>query len=346
MRSTLRHVTLIALLISLLPLLCGALPYLFVRTTLSQGDGLPSLHRLDWGARYVGYATWSPNGKWIALLAGSDYGSDDVHLEVLTPDGRLVQNLTAWDCGVRLSFTFAWRPDNTLSCIGQQDLVIGAYPFTTAQHFPLHPDPLFPEVDGGAWLPDGQTCLVVSTAPPVPTYGTRFVSPGQLYALSAEGEVTLQPLTPSSKDLSNSAWQPQHWGVSVVEWISTGVDSTGYYNLLLSTVQRTPAGDIKLGPPQTLATDLFFTYAWSPSGKWVAVRHGDYRSGDKIYLVNVANPSQTVDVVVADKLGQQMTDPVWSPDGRQLIVFTVEYGAAHPYAIDIGASLRSKGLQP
>ncbi len=343
MRSTLRQVTLITLMISLLPLLCGALPYLFVRTTLTQGDGLPSLHRLDWGARYVGYATWSPNGKWIALLAGSDFGSDDVHLEVLTPDGRLVQNLTAWHCGHGITtLTFAWRPDNSLSCIDDQELLIGASPFTSVQRFPMHPALLAAWHDGGGWSPDGQTCLVVSMAPP--TNGTGFLGPGQLYALSVAGHVTLHALTPSSEDLWNSAWQPEHWAVSAMA--NTRTDAPGPFNLVLSTVQRTPFGGVVLGPPQTLATDVDEMYAWSPSGAWVAVRHADYRSGDKIYLVNVADPSQAVDVVVADKLGQQMTDPIWSPDGQQLIVFTVEYGAAHPYAIDIGAYLRSKGLQP
>ncbi len=344
MRSVLRHVTLIALMISLLPLLCGALPYLFVRTTLTQGDGLPSLHRLEWGARYVERATWSPNGKWIALLVGSS-GSGE-YLEVLTPSGRLVQNLTSsWQCGTKdedTDYTFAWRPDNSLSCINQQELLIGFYPFTSVQYFPMHPYRLAPG-QGGGWSPDGQTCVLESWAPTT-SGGTFYGGGGQLYALSAEGEVTPQALKLSSEKLHNPAWQPEHWAVSAM--VDTAIDGSGGKNLLLSTVQRTRAGGLVLGSPQTIATDLYFTYAWSPSGKWVAVRHGDYRGGDKIYLVNAADPSQTVDVVVADKLGQQMTDPIWSPDGQQLIVFTVEIAAAHPYAIDIGAYLRSKGLQP
>lgn len=344
MSSSLRHVTLIALVISLLPLLCGALPYLFVRTTLTQGDGLPSLHRLEWGSPYVGNATWSPNGKWIAVLGGPDYGSDAVHLEVLTPDGRLVQNLSSWHCGRGITtFTFAWRSDNSLSCIDEQELLIGSYPFMSVQRFSMHPYPLSPRQDGGAWLPDGQTCLVVSDASP--TDGIRYPGSGQLYALSADGAVTLRALTPSSEDLSNSAWQPQHHAISAM--VHPHVDGIiGYYNFLLSTVQQTPTGGMVLGPPQTLATDVDEYYAWSPSGTWVAVRHADYRSGDKIYLVNAADPSQTVDVVVAAKLGQQMMAPIWSPDGQQMIVFSVEYGAAHPFAIDIGAYLHSKDLQP
>ena len=65
------------------------------------------------------------------------------------------------------------------------------------------------------------------------------------------------------------------------------------------------------------------------------MRHGDYRGGDKIYLINPSDPMQAVDVVLADKLGRQMTDPIWSPDGNTLIVFTVQYDASQPYQLDI-----------
>jgi hypothetical protein len=62
--------------------------------------------------------------------------------------------------------------------------------------------------------------------------------------------------------------------------------------------------------------------------------------------VDPADPLRTVDVVLADKVGVQMDDPIWSPDGQTLIVFSVGYDSAQPYSIDIGAYLRSKSLQP
>jgi Tol biopolymer transport system component len=88
------------------------------------------------------------------------------------------------------------------------------------------------------------------------------------------------------------------------------------------------------------------SYTWSPTGRWIAVRHGDYRGGDKIYLINPDAPRQTVDVVLADQVGQQMMHPIWSPDGNTLIVFSVGYDSSQPYAVDIGTYLRGKGLQP
>jgi len=51
-----------------------------------------------------------------------------------------------------------------------------------------------------------------------------------------------------------------------------------------------------------------------------------------------------VDVVLADKLGRQMNDPIWSPDGKTLIVFGVGYGVSPPYRMDIASYLASKGL--
>ena len=51
-------------------------------------------------------------------------------------------------------------------------------------------------------------------------------------------------------------------------------------------------------------------------------------------------------MVLADKIGQQMMSPIWSPDGKTLIVFSVALGVSYPYAIDIASYLHTKGLQP
>ena len=85
------------------------------------------------------------------------------------------------------------------------------------------------------------------------------------------------------------------------------------------------------------------SYAWSPSGRWIALRHLDAQGNEKIYLVNADHPTQTADVVLTDKVGEQMTDPIWSPDGKTLIVFGVNDN--QPYAINIADYLHSKGLK-
>jgi hypothetical protein len=65
----------------------------------AQRGSLPSLHHLEWGCDYYGHPLWSPDGRWIALLAGPDFATS--HLVVLTPDGRTHYDLNAWDCGDR-----------------------------------------------------------------------------------------------------------------------------------------------------------------------------------------------------------------------------------------------------
>jgi Tol biopolymer transport system component len=92
---------------------------------------------------------------------------------------------------------------------------------------------------------------------------------------------------------------------------------------------REESGTLALGHPQVIASGVYNVgFSWSPSGHWLAVRHIDYRGGDKIYLVNPQQSSQTVDVVLADQIGQQMMSPIWSPDGKTLIVFSVAYGVS------------------
>jgi hypothetical protein len=133
-----------------------------------------------------------------------------------------------------------------------------------------------------------------------------------------------------------------------VDALPRHLSAASEHGRLLNGPQHLDSGrlDQFIGARLVPARDVDQHYIWSPTGRWVVVRHGDYRGGDKIYLVNPADPTQTVDVVLADRGGQQMTDPIWSPDGKTLIVFTVQYGASQPYQLDIGTYLRSKGLEP
>ncbi len=306
-------------------------------TTVFQGGGLPPLHQLDWGFPYVVGATWSPNGHWIALWAGP--GVAQTHLVVLSPDGRAQWDLSRWGCNDEFLSTLPWLPDSSLSCITQTGMLVsGAYPFTSPTSVPVQP-PLNPS--GAAWTPDGTAMIVASIIDPADP--VHMAQNGALYRMDRSGAVALQSLTPHTLDVEDPAWAPHRMALTYL--VQTNPD-TGTLKLLLSPVTVGAQGALTLGPPQTLATDVAEFYSWSPSGRWIAVRHGDYRGGDKIYLLNPDAPSQTVDVVSADRIGQQMMHPIWSPDGQTLIVFSVAYDASQPYSLDIGAYLRGKGLTP
>ena len=266
-------------------------------------------------------------------MAGSSLG--DLQLEVLSPDGHYRKSLAGWNCELPDLSTgipsYAWQPDNALSCINNDELITGSYPFTAPEHFSTEPATLIPAGDAGTWSPLGSTFVFAS------------LPDGQLFAVFPSGRVSPTPLTPATQYASMPAWQPQQ---PAVAYLTSSSDSD-YYTLMLSTAHMSPSGQLVLNPARTLvpfAVDQY--YCWSPSGHWLAVRNINYVSGDKIYLLNPSNPSQRVDVVVASDVGQQMMAPIWSPDGQQMIVFTVAYGSSQPYELNIGSYLRSKGFQP
>ena len=64
---------------------------------------------------------------------------------------------------------------------------------------------------------------------------------------------------------------------------------------------------------------------------------------DKIVVINPDNPAQHYDIVDTHVTDQQFTDPMWSPDGQILIVFSVN--SSQPYKINIAQYLQSQGAK-
>lgn len=310
--------------------------------TITQGVGLQDLHPLNWGYHLYSDAVWSPNGKWIALEAGS--GATDRHLVVVSPDGSLRKDLRDWNCGQSQGFDIAWLPDSTLSCINDTELIIGGYPFDSPTHAELSAT-LLTEDRGAVWARDGQTLLVASESTLTPGVADTGNPPPQLYVVHRDGSIIPTALTPPSEQVWAPAWGVGPQAGTLTYQMST--DPLGVVtDLLQSSVTYAKGIPASVGQPKELAHNTDDFYVWSPSGRWIAVRYSDYRSGDRIYVLDPANPSHTVDVVLADKAGVQMMDPIWSPDGQTLIVFSVGYDTSMPYKLDIGAYLKSKGLQP
>ncbi len=329
------------LMVALLPALlaaCGLFPASPPR--MRQGQGLPTLRHLDWGFGAIHHPVWSPDGHWIAVLAGDDYAG--AHVEVVSPDGQTKYDLSNWRCGDAPTLNFAWLPDGRLSCLDDEApyprMCIGAAPFSscTAMH-------LSDAIGGGqrglTWTPDGRSVLF-------PARPNDEPHPLDLYILTLSGSV--EQVLPFSDRYGIAAPTFRPHVAELAYYRGAYVDSGGlvHFDLVISSVVQDTTGKLTLGPARTIATEQdpdMSLYAWSPSGRWLAVRYGDYRGGDKIYLVNPDNPSQTLDVVWAELAQQQMTDPIWSPDGKTLIVFGVN--DEQPYAIDIASYLASKGLQ-
>jgi Tol biopolymer transport system component len=256
---------------------------------------------------------------------------------VLSPDGGTKHDLASWGCGqFDVPYSFAWLPDGELSCVTSAgQMLIGGDPFASPRSIEMS-GMLHSEGTASAWAPDGSVLIVNS--------GTLPNDPNpmgsMLFAVDPLGRVTDAPLTAPRDDVETPAWVPH---ASALTYVKQQGISSNIYDLWEVAVTSGPKGPA-LGVPIMLVGDVDTSYAWSPSGRWVAVRYRNAKGGDKIYLVDAADPTRTVDVMLADNAGVQMKGPIWSPDGETLIVCHVGYDKAEPYRIDIGAFLRSKGL--
>ena len=172
-RSVLRRartgIVLVTLLVATLTLLTACGPFPTSPSVVTQGQGLPSLRHLDWGFAAINHPVWSPDGRWIAALAGDDYAG--AHVEVVSPDGQTKYDLSSWHCGEGSDPDFAWLPDGRLSCINGDtpypQMCIGAAPFNscTATHLSQE---IIGDQRGLAWTPDGRSALFPARSNDVP----------------------------------------------------------------------------------------------------------------------------------------------------------------------------------
>jgi Tol biopolymer transport system component len=326
---------------------CNLLPAPSNSAVITQGHGLPSLRHLDWGFAAFHHPTWSPDGHWIAVLAGDDFAG--AHVEVVSPDGQTRYDLSSWGCGEGPDPDFAWLPDGRLSCISRDtpypQMCIGAAPFNscTATHLT---DALSGGQWGITWTPNGRSVLY----PAQPNDGT--VPYPNLYVLAPDGSVRQVLLFSDHYGAASPSFRPHAAELGFYRGASLSIGGDLIFDLVVAPVSQDATGRLILGSSRTIATEQLpgsSGFAWSPSGRWLAVNHADFhggdQSGDKISLINPDNPKQIIDVVQADLISLSMNDPCWSPDGKTLIVFGGN-GGPQPYAIDIASYLANKGIQP
>lgn len=307
--------------------------------TFSQGNGLPTLRYLNWGAAYYAKISWSPDGQWMAREAGDDLLHN--HLEVASRDGHQIFNLSEWGCDpANVFYEYAWLPDGRLSCIVDNErkgMCIGAYPFRNCSWHPFTTaiDASINIIGSDAslsvsqvvWALDGKHLLlsadVLSDTNPDPV--------GGLCVVDNNGVVT--QLLPFDVDgFYSPQWRPHTTTISYILGSDIVLSSTTWSN-----------GQFTLSKPKTIVPDDFTYegYSWSPSGRWIATRSGVVGK-DKIYLINADHPEQTVDVALAENIPQIIGSPVWSPDGKTLLV--MDESNDQPYTINIADYLHSKGL--
>lgn len=317
-------------------------------TVIRQENGLPTLRLLDWGFYGFYRPVWSPDGRWIAVMAGLTETTS--RLVVISPDGQTKYELSDWGCGDGLDPEYAWLPDGRLSCINAEkpysQLCIGGPPFSTCTATHLDQN-----INGSrlglAWTLDGQSALF--TAWP----NDKSASFDTFYVLAPDGSVRQVLTFPGYYGAVAPAFRPHVNELAYSRGASADLNlGIIYYDLVISPFTEDASGKITLGPARTLTSDQYpesSSYTWSPSGRWLAVRINDYHGNDdtrdRIALINADDPGQIIDVVQTYRLfNQAMMNPILSPDGKTLIVFG-DIGP-QPYSIDIASFLASKGLQP
>lgn len=340
---------LLLFIVSLLPMLAGCTDFPFPSNSavLTQGHGLPTLRLLDWGFFAVQRPVWSPDGRWIAVLAGEDFAG--AHVEVVSPDGKTRYDLSSWGCGDGPDPDYAWLPDGRLSCINREvpypQLCIGAAPFTSCAATRLDME-LSTCQCGFAWTPDTRLVLLSAT----PNDGS---SDNNLYVLTPDGTIRQTLTFPGYYGVVAPSSRPHQTELAYFRGASADLKlGAVYYDLVIASYSEAADGKLALGAARTITSNAFpesSSYAWSPSGRWLAVRINDYHGNDdtrdRIALINADDPRQIVDVVQTYQMGDQwMMDPTWSPDGKTLIVLGGT--GPQPYAIDVASFLASKGLQP
>jgi len=302
-------------------------------TVRADGSGLVKVaSRAD----YFDGPAWSPDGQWLAFVAGRHNARD---LFVARPDGTDLRQLTFTpDIGLSVN-SFAWSPDN-LSLLVSRALTnpaglstiefISVYGLTTTTPYQGVLASASPD---GHWLAfEGLDAVSNQTlytthgggAPAEPVVTTEGALSGTVELLngfawapdsSRLAYILEGPLTGS---LPNAQWGPDPLHARLY---TVRPDGSGRQLLL----QMTPFPGAVLGP------------AWSPDGRYLLFALGHAAQGDcfDIHLFDVAARHDTTLQGVCYLPHTLLPD--WSPDGRYLVF------SAQPQSIrlvDVADALR------
>lgn len=243
--------------------------------------------RLTRMAARIGWTSWSPDGRWVALAAGTE-GNYDVW-KVSVPDGRLVR-LTD---DPRYETTPEWSPDGRRVVFVRSDArwvdheilevpADGGTPrrIVEVRDFFDYQTSGTPLIGAPQLSPDGRTLLYLSWQSGWINYWTVPVAGG-----------TPRAVAPAPADQSDAAWSPDGRTVAFVE----NRDGTRALRL----VPRQADGSF--GEPRTLVgppMGVVANVAWAPDGSRVGY--------------TLATPTAAADLYVADPRGGAPTRLTWS----------------------------------
>lgn len=278
-----------------------------------------------------GHATWSPDGRKIAYVAGGSRADDPFVVYVMNADGSDKRNLTR-EWGLDFNVFPIWSPDwKRIAFV--RDPCPDAGACTRFSHiYVMNADGsalrrlarggkvrriwsgqgVCPCAAGPAWSPDGRKIA----------FGSEQDGPVDIYVMNREGKAQRR-LTRTAEEEGSLAWSPDGRRIAVVvqDRKATGPVTSKH----LYVVNADGSGGRLLGRGQAPT--------WSPDGRKIAFR-SDRDGNGEVYVVN------------ADGTGLRRVTtnprsdggPVWSPDGTKLLFSRFGGGAADIYVVNADGS--------
>ena len=309
---------------------------------LLDGCGSPS-YLTPFISDYQGFhfdeGMWSPDSRWFAAGTYDDTTSNGGNIYVFTASGHLATILHA-DCHNPGLSKLSWLPDGRLSCIADKaQPLLDLFTLDQTEHLktktviaaPFQPEAL---VLAMQWNPREPWLATIANS----QVGSSHMP--TLYLSDLAGHQLSAPMLVNADTLG---WSRDGRTLALVELN----EETGDGDIELLSIQPTAAGTLTITSTRqlTAGTPSDETVAWSPSDRWLLCRHGSYESEDYLFLLATDGSGKTVKLTSSFETGQ-LADPVWSPNGKQVIVEHVDLAGGELVSLNMEQLLAEKHIQP
>jgi dipeptidyl aminopeptidase/acylaminoacyl peptidase len=275
---------------------------------MSRYDGSQSLQLTNGDGESEDHPRFSPDGRYLAFLSSRTDKSDNDQLWLLDREGGEARKITDVKGGVT---DFAWSPDGKRIALIVKDTDAADAKAKTAR--PIVIDRYFYMTDITGYLTHRRD---------------------HLYLLDVANGKTDQ-LTYGDFDDTLPAWSPDGRIIAFVSKRGPDADRTKNWDIYLIAAE-TGAKERQLThyPDQDNAPgdqDTGSYPAWSPDGKSIAY----LRSGDPKLLEYAANRLAVIPAaggeptILTDALDRNVTNPVWSDDGKSLSFMVEDDGTVY-----------------
>ncbi len=278
-------------------------------TWLSTGEA----RKFTQGTKRDTFPRWSPDGRWLAFL--SDRGGDKPQVWVMPADGGEPRQLTRLRRGV---IEFAWAPDSRrLALVSRGD------------------------------DPDPESDVRVITTVKYKFDGVGFLE-GRTHIWTVDLAGHVAQVTDGDWDDSRPAWSPDGRQIAFASNRSAERDFTLQTDIFVVPAEGGEARQLTPGNGDADAP------SWSPDGRLIAyVGHDRGRltgANNRLWVVPAAggpprnltpdwDPAIGVFIMGSLPGPIQPHAPIWTPDGRGLVITAADRGNTHIFKVDLAGNI-------